>query len=131
MHRLHVGQVHLGAYSVVDVVRERGQGDVRDHLHDLLVGVTGLPNGLEGFVRDVAALFHDLSDKSQRRSTLGIVGLEVLRLLTLLLARTLLLRHGGVGRQSVVAAVEVRDRHGDKLLHLAVERSSLKVAGEI
>lgn len=113
MYRFDGRYVHLGTDGVVEVVREGCEGDVGDHLYDLLVGVARLPHRLNGVVGDVPSVLSYIVDEGERRSPLRVVGLELLRLLALLLAGALLLRNCGVDGQSVPAAVEVRDGDGD------------------
>ena len=134
VHRFDGRDVEVGTYGVVRVVGEGGECYVGDHLHDLLVAVAGLPDIIECFVGDVTVILsHPLNEpeggcalgiyplnEPEGGCALGILRLKTLRPLALFLAEALLLRHGGVDRQSVFAAMEVGDRHGDGLLQLAI-----------
>src|SRR4028119_1937872 len=131
VRRLYNGYVHLGLYGFVHVVGEGIEGDVGDHLHDLLVGVPGLPDLVERLVRGVAPTLEDLPPKVEGGGPLRILGLEVLRLLALVLAEALLLGQTGVDRQAVSTAIEVRHSDGDGLLELTVEGSTLKSFAEV
>ncbi len=131
MDRVHLGYVYLGSYGVVDEVRESREGDVGDHLHYLLVAVSGFPDVFEGFVGDVRVVLDYFLDKPKRCGAALVLGLEALRPLTLFLAEALLLRHGGVDRQSILAAVVVRDRNRDGFLRLTVQCASLESPGEV
>lgn len=131
MHGLDLRYIHLGPDSVIEVVREGSEGDVADHLYDLLVGVARLPHLFDRIVGDVPAVLGDITNEREGRGPLRVVGLEPLSLLALLLDDALLLRNCGVDGQSIHAAVEVRDGDGDQLLHLAVERAFLHRPGEV
>jgi len=131
MHPLDLWDIQLGTYCVVEVVREGGKGHISDHLWDLLVRVACLLHLPNRPVRDVPTVLDHVTNEGERRRLLRVVGLEALRLLALLLAGALLLRNCGVDRQSVLAAVEIRDGYGDQLLHLAVERPALHRLGKV
>ena len=125
-HGFHDRDIDLGLYGVVHVVRVRREGDVGDHLHDLLVGVAGFPGRVERLVGRVPVALDDLLGKLQGRGELGVFGLKALYALPLFLADALLLRNCGVYRESVNTAVVVGHRNRYGFLRLAVERTALQ-----
>ena len=102
-----------------------------DHLQDLLVSVPRVPDLLEYFVLGVSASLIHFPDKFQEGGPVGIFGLEALYPATLVAVETNLLRNCGVDRQSISAAVLVRNRYRDRFLILVVESSLGENAREI
>ncbi|MDQ3589408.1 MAG: hypothetical protein M3392_04095, partial [Actinomycetota bacterium] len=62
--RLDDGYVHVDLYGFFHVVGEGCEGDLGDHLHDLLVGVACLTYPIESFVGGVSPTLDDLLDKA-------------------------------------------------------------------
>ena len=102
-----------------------------DHLQDLLVGVSGVPDFLEYLVRRVTAGLIHFPGEPQEGGPVGIFGLEPLYPTALVAIEADLLRNCGVDRQSISTAMLVGDRHRDRLLVLASERSPGESTPEI
>src|SRR5215212_3920064 len=126
LYRLDLREVHFGIYGFVHVVRKGGESNGGDHLHDLLVAVADLLHLVERIVRGVPAGLYHVPGEPEGSRPLFVLGLEPLRSPDLVLAHARFLRHGGVDRQSVRAAVVVRGRDVDGLVGLLVEGAALE-----
>lgn len=94
-----------------------------NHLQDLLVGVSGIPDFLEYLVRRVTAGLIHFPGEPQEGGPVGIFGLETLYPTALVAIEADLLRNCGVDRQSISTAMLVGDRHRDRFLILVTEGS--------
>ncbi|HLL40742.1 MAG TPA: hypothetical protein VK357_13910 [Rubrobacteraceae bacterium] len=66
----HVVRAHrVDLYGFFHVVGEGCEGDLGDHLHDLLVGVAYLTYPIESFVGGVSPTLDDLLDKAEGKAS--------------------------------------------------------------